>query len=143
MGHMISAEAFESLEPTIWSLMNHISKESSTESAGSTSDQVVDAVMEYFLHAPSASESKKKCFAFLSRVVLVSIYSLPSHAFPTAFIDGIGIQIKDYAGYANTEGAENISKMSVNDWILTLPKYLWELSHKSLETTKVKALLLS
>ncbi|GAA5933831.1 hypothetical protein JCM1841_001310 [Sporobolomyces salmonicolor] len=109
----LSVEAYGALEPTLWALLNQRDKERARK--------VFEAGLVHFKKAGAggAGESKRRAFEFIARAILIQ--SDPS--------------------YTNRFDAEEVAAAATESklaqWLVSLPKYLWELGPKQPETTEV------
>ncbi|KAA1468193.1 hypothetical protein DENSPDRAFT_833423 [Dentipellis sp. KUC8613] len=108
----ISAQAYSALLPSIWSLLN-----SATREHEDMSDRVAEAVIDHAIRAPSSSNVKRSTIEFLSRLVLLETEP-------------------QYSGSFTTKGRTSIMTKA-RQWIMHLPKVLWELGANDFTTTEV------
>ncbi|KAF9822049.1 hypothetical protein IEO21_00043 [Rhodonia placenta] len=109
----ITPAAYSALLPTIWSLLNSAS---TTVGADSTSRAVLRIVVEHAIKASSTSVVKRPTIDFLARLVLLE-------------------RETEYRGVFIT-GRNSEEDRVLQEWLLHLPKTLWELGGASLPTTE-------
>lgn len=109
----ITPAAYSALLPTIWSLLNSAS---TTVGADSTSRAVLRVVVEHAIKASSTSVVKRSTIDFLARLVLLE-------------------RETEYRGVFIT-GRNSEEDRVLQEWLLHLPKTLWELGGASLPTTE-------
>ncbi|TFY71908.1 hypothetical protein EVG20_g1081 [Dentipellis fragilis] len=107
-----NAQAYSALLPSIWSLLN-----SATHEHEDMSDRVLETVIDHAIRAPSTSKVKRSTIEFLSRLVLLETEP-------------------QYSGSFNTKGRAGIMAKA-RQWIMHLPKVLWELDANDPATTEV------
>ncbi|EIW64399.1 uncharacterized protein TRAVEDRAFT_68214 [Trametes versicolor FP-101664 SS1] len=114
----IVAQAYVSLLPTIWSLINNATLELASASA-----TLFSAVVEHATRASSASATKRHTVDFIGRLVLLD-------------------REPEYVG-AFKCGRSQEQDAQLEEWILQLPKTLWELggNHPTTTETIVRLLL--
>ncbi|ORY74513.1 hypothetical protein BCR35DRAFT_306649 [Leucosporidium creatinivorum] len=113
LGLPLTAPAYAALEPTIWSLLNQAPSSAEDKQAA---EELWEAVLEHFSKVGGGSEVKKLAFGFVQRVVLIQT--------DPSYINRFTIP----------DAPSPSSKMG--QWVLSLPKYLWELGVKHVETTE-------
>ncbi|KAI0715228.1 hypothetical protein C8Q76DRAFT_618591 [Earliella scabrosa] len=113
----ITPQAYVALLPTIWSLMNHGSSDQED------SPSIFSVVVEHAIKASSTSAVKRHTIDFLGRLIL-----LDNEA--------------EYLG-AFRAGQSQEQDAKLREWILQMPKTLWELgsSHVATSETIVRLLL--
>ncbi|SCV70817.1 BQ2448_3579 [Microbotryum intermedium] len=128
LGMTLGVEAIEGLIPTIWALLNRSVSTSGLKS-GVDHDRTTEkgresalwkAVLYHFDKANAGGETKKLSFLFIARIVMLQ--SDPS------YIDWFTIP---------TSSASSSSGSSIDKWLLSLPKYLWELGTKNPQTSEM------
>ncbi|KZP31318.1 hypothetical protein FIBSPDRAFT_945334 [Athelia psychrophila] len=103
--------AYRALLPIIWSLLNQTSLNDQRVAAG-----VLEAALEHATTVSSISAVKKSSVEFLARLVLLET----DHQYHGSFKVGrMESEVKKF-----------------EDWIVHLPKVLWELGDKNLSTTE-------
>ncbi|KAF8338003.1 uncharacterized protein EI90DRAFT_3041280 [Cantharellus anzutake] len=127
MGTPLSATAYISLLPTLWSLIN--SKQASMSDSWfsgteteTIADRVLAAVLEHGSRTNSMSAVKRPAIEFIARLCLVSSERM-------------------YRGRFNL-GANSPSRSDFVKWILGLPRFIWELGTKDLPTTETTLLFI-
>ncbi|KAH7931044.1 hypothetical protein BV22DRAFT_1124442 [Leucogyrophana mollusca] len=111
---------YVALLPTMWALLNQ-SKEIK-EQGGDSPAAVIIALLEHAIRTSSSSSVKRLTIEFVARIILLE-------------------KEVEYQGHFVISSAEERQK--VQDWILHLPKVLWELGSNNLATsdTIIRALL--
>ncbi|KAI0756631.1 hypothetical protein C8Q80DRAFT_1093119 [Daedaleopsis nitida] len=114
----IPPQAYVALLPTIWSLVNH-----RPEDDGDDSTSMFDAVVEHAVKATSTSATKRHTIDFIGRLVLLD-------------------REPEYLGLFRV-GRTKQQDASLKEWILQLPKTLWELgsNHPNTSETIIRVLL--
>ncbi|GAA5889840.1 hypothetical protein JCM5296_002359 [Sporobolomyces johnsonii] len=107
----LSVEAYGALEPTLWALLNQPDKERARK--------VFEAGLEHFKKAGQAGEAKRRAFEFIARAVLIQ--SDPSYT----------------NRFDVDEVAAEATESKLAQWLVSLPKYLWELGPKQPGTTEL------
>lgn len=97
--------------------------------------------MGHFAKASSGGEVKRMAFAFVGRVVLVSYCSRLELTWETEAkgLTSARAQMQTDPSYTNrfTIADDPTPASAMGQWVLSLPKYLWELGTKHAETTEV------
>ncbi|TDL28320.1 hypothetical protein BD410DRAFT_780804 [Rickenella mellea] len=107
MGQQLSLDMYSGLLPTVWSLIND----------PSTSQRVFDALLDHAIRIPSSSVLKRASIEFVSRLYLLQTEPRYNGTF--------------WNGYDNPEGSK------LHEWLLHLPKTLWELKGSNTPTTEI------
>jgi len=105
----ITSTAYSALLPTIWSLLSSPSQEE-------TSGEVLRVVVEHAIKASSSSVVKRSTVDFLARLILLE-------------------REAEYSG-TFAIGRNSEEDIKLQEWILHLPKTLWELGASHLPTTE-------
>ncbi|KDE09011.1 hypothetical protein MVLG_00733 [Microbotryum lychnidis-dioicae p1A1 Lamole] len=127
LGITLGVEAIECLIPTIWALLNRSASTSGLKSGVVDHERTTtkekesalwEVVLYHFDKANAGGETKKLSFLFIARIVMLQ--SDP------AYIDRFTIP-----------SASSSSGSSIDKWLLSLPKYLWELGTKHPQTSEM------
>ncbi|KAJ8494635.1 hypothetical protein ONZ51_g2221 [Trametes cubensis] len=113
----ITPQAYTSLLPTIWSLINGRHSD-----AGESSEQLFSAVVEHAMKASSTSAVKRHTIDFLGRLTLLDLEP-------------------EYLGLFRC-GQNQDKDAKLREWIMQLPKTMWELGGNHLSTTETIVRLL-
>ncbi|GAA5845165.1 hypothetical protein JCM9279_005460 [Rhodotorula babjevae] len=121
LGLALPAQAFSSLRPTLWSLLNQ-------PSAAQAAD-VFGAAVDYFARAGAAGggEAKKASGEFVAWAVL--IHSCPSYLAPFS-LSALASQL---SGLSPREQSAN----ALSKWLAQLPRWLWELGTQGESETEM------
>ncbi|KAH9847335.1 hypothetical protein C2E23DRAFT_741971 [Lenzites betulinus] len=107
----ITSQAYVSLLPTIWSLLN-----SATADAADSTSTLFSAVMEHAVKTSSASAVKRHTIDFVGRLILLD-------------------REPEYTGAFRT-GQSQQTDATLEEWVVQLPKVLWELAGNHLATSE-------
>ncbi|KAI0931972.1 hypothetical protein AcV5_004663 [Taiwanofungus camphoratus] len=111
----LTPAAYSALLPTTWSLLNGHSRNHMT-GQDQTPSSVLRAVIEHAIHVSSGSVVKRVSVDFIGRLILLEREAEYQGAFRVG------------------RSAEEDSKLE--EWVLSLPKTLWELGANNLSTTE-------
>jgi len=130
IGRTLTPTSYSALLPTIWSLLN---QPSATEH--SISSDVLRATLEHATKTSSNSAVKKLGIEFVARLALVSpaASDLVNRFYPFTLKLETELQ---YQGVFRMARTVNDAK-KFDDWLVHLPKALWELESNNLSATEV------
>ncbi|KAG8928396.1 hypothetical protein FRC03_012359 [Tulasnella sp. 419] len=107
LGQQLSSTAYLALLPTIWSLLNTrtdtTTEEDGEKSSGVATDDTWLAILEHFHRAGAMSSGKKLSLQFIGSLVLLQAD-------------------QQYCG------AFKMETKDIQDWLITLPRILWEIN---------------
>lgn len=123
--------AYMALLPTIWSLLNQPSP-----NARQISSNVLRAMLEHATKTSSKSAVKKPTLEFVARLVLVSL-SLVKFCLQRLSYLHLKLETeRQYQGGLRV-GRNSEETEKFGEWVVHLPKVLWELGSSNLSTTEV------
>lgn len=123
----MSAAAYNSILPTVWTLLNTADT--------SYVEAILGAIVEHAMQSSSTSAVKKRTIEFLGRLVLVSVS-------PTTLPLSIRLSIIQMETVPQYRGRFRFSSLpqlevAVGDWLIQLPKTIWELGSQNVGCTEV------
>ncbi|GAA6018421.1 hypothetical protein JCM11491_006991 [Sporobolomyces phaffii] len=116
----LSLDAFCALEPTLWSLLNQKKR----DKADASVETVWNAVLTGWSKMGKETEAKRRVFEFIARGILIQSDPAYTDRFeletPTPTRSGAGRKVD-----------------KTEQWVVGLPKWLWELGTKQVDTTEL------
>jgi pre-rRNA-processing protein IPI1 len=129
LGRSLAPAAYTALLPTIWWLLNQPSTNQHQISGG-----VLQSLLEHATNTSSNSAVKKLGIEFIARLILVSLSALsPIFLLQSKpFTRQLETEVQYQGSFRMARSADEVKKFE--DWLLHLPKVLWELGSNNLST---------
>ena len=127
-----STDTYTSLLPTIWSLLNQASSETSAQALHG---ELFSALLSHFASCGPTSTIKSSSFEFICNLVLVSWkFSIRLSISCWSQLDAA----KGYIGHFKSGSLPQALRAKLDQWGLSLPKYLWEIGSNRPDLTEVR-----